>query len=357
MTETMWRALRNRSFFRACLETAAFFLALDCAAATANDHVKIGIVSSLGSAPIFVAVEKGYFKDEGLEVEFVPFQSAQPVAVAAASGDIDFGSTGLTMAFFTLANQGALKLIGAGTWEHAGFYGLGFIASNQAFAAGVKSFEDLGGHSVAITQVGTALHYNLGIVLAKHGVDLKTVRVLPLQSNPNIASAIMGGQADAAVLSAANVLALVDKGNAHLLGWLADEFSYGQGDGTFTSTKVANERPDAVRHFLAAFRKGERSWDEAFLDADGKRANQATAPEMIAIAAHYLSQPLAVIELGVPYFDPLARVSVPDIQRALDWYEAQGMLKTHIDAENFIDRRYAIEAPAVEAGPKGRPHS
>jgi|SRR5579864_2213996 len=353
----MWRALWRTRLLRSCVAAGVLLLALDWSAPAAADHVKIGIVSSLGSAPIFVAFERGFFKDEGLEVELVPFQSAQPVAVAAASGDIDFGSTGLTMAFFTLANQGALKLIGAGTWERSGFYGLGFLVSNQAYAAGVKTFEDLSGHSVAITQIGTALHYNLGIVLAKHGVDLKTVRVLPLQSNPNIASAIIGGQADAAVLSAANVLALVDKGNAHMLAWLADEFSYGQGDGTFTSTKVANERPNAVRHFLAAFRKGERTWDEAFLDSDGKRADQATAPEMIGIAAKNLSQPPAVLKLGVPYFDPLARVSVPDIQRALDWYEAQGLLKTHIDAEKIIDRRYAIEAPAVEAGPKGPPHS
>jgi NitT/TauT family transport system substrate-binding protein len=262
----------------------AMMLGLGASGATAMDHIKIGVVSSLGSAPFYVALAKGFFTAEGLDAELVPFESAQPVAVAVTSGDIDFGSTGMTIALFTLANQGALRIIGAGTWERPGFQGLGFIASNQAYAAGVKSFADLGGHSVAITQIGTALHYSLGIVLAKHGVDLKNVRVLALQSNPNVASAIIGGQADAAVLSAANIYALLNKDNAKLLGWLNDEFPHGQGDGTFTSAKDANERPDTVKHFLAAFRRAERSWDAAFLDAAGRRADQPSAPEMIAIA-------------------------------------------------------------------------
>ncbi len=312
----------------------------------AADHIRVGVVSSLGSAPFFVAAAKGYFKDEALDAELVHFEAAQPVAVAVTSGDIDFGSTGMTDAFFILANRGALKLIGAGTWERPGFEGLGIIVSNQAWNAGFKTFKDFPGHTAAITQLGTPLHYNLGLVLAKYGVDLKSVRVLGLQSNPNVASAITGGQVDAAVLSSANIHALVNKGNAHLLGWTADEFPPGQGDGTFTSAKLANERPETVRHFLAAFRKAERAWDDAFLDADGKRADQVTAPEMIAIAAAALSQPPEVVRQGVPYFDPQARVSVSDVQRALDWYEAQGMQKSHIDARSFIDTRYAILAPA-----------
>jgi NitT/TauT family transport system substrate-binding protein len=319
------------------------------ASARAADHIRVAIVSSLASAPFLVADAKGYFKDQGLEAELIHFDSAQPVAVAVTSGDVDFGSTGLTDAFFILANQGALKVIGAGTWERPGFYGLGVIVSNQAYDGGLKSFEGFSGHSAGITQLGTPLHYTLGIVLAKHGVDLKTVRVLALQSNPNVASAITGGQIDSAVLSSGNIFALVNKGNAHLMGWLADEFPDEQGDGTFTSTKLANERPDTVKHFLAAFRKAEKTWDDAFLDADGKRVDQPDAPAMIAIVAKGLGQPPEVVKAGIPYFETQSRVSVADIQNALNWYEAQGMQKVHIDAHAIIDTRYALLAPARNA--------
>jgi NitT/TauT family transport system substrate-binding protein len=221
-------------FTAACgiaLAAALFAVSLGAPSAVAAEKVKVAVVSSLGSAPIFVADAKGYFKDEGLDVELVHFDSAQPVAVAVAAGDIDFGSSGLTGAFFTFADNGVLKLIGAGTWERKGFQGLGLIASNRAWDSGVKTIAALKGHSVAITQTGTALHYALYLMLKKYNVDLKDERVLPLQSNPNVASAITGGQADGALLSSGNAFALINKNSAHLLGWLGDELGEAQGDG------------------------------------------------------------------------------------------------------------------------------
>lgn len=330
---------------RACRSIGAIAAALFAASpASALDHVKIAVVTSLSSAPTFVAEAKGYFRDEGIEAELVRFDSAAPIAVAVASGDVDFASVGLNAAFFTLANQGILKIIGSGNGEHKGFQGIGYVLSNQAYDVGIRRFEDLRGRSVAITQLGSALQYSLDLVLAKHGVDLQDVRILPLQSNQNIASAITGGQADAAVLSGPNIYALVSKGNARLLAWYSDELSQSPGDATFTSAKNASERPDMVTHFLAAFRKGAATWDAAFLDAAGQRADQASAPEIIAIAAKGLGQPEAVIRLGLTYFDPELRVALPDIQGSLDWYYSQGMLKTPMDARTIIDFRYAIEA-------------
>lgn len=329
----------------AVFATGVLALSIAASQSVAAEHIKIGVVRSLGGAPVFIAKEKGFFEAEGLDAELLLFDAAQPIAVAATSGDIDFGTTGMTAALFTLAAQGALKLIGAGTWEHPGFQSIGFLVSNQAYAAGVKSFKDLGGRSVAITQLGTPLHYNLARVLEKYGVDLKTVRVLALQSNPNVGSALTGGQADAAVQTAANAYPLVQRGDARMLGWVGDELPPGQSEGTFTSTKVANERPETVKRFLNALRKGERTWDEAFTDANGKRQDQATAPEMIAIAGKAIGQPPEIVKLGIAFYDPQSKISVSDVRRIVEWYKSQGMLKGEIDVNALIDRRYAIVAP------------
>jgi NitT/TauT family transport system substrate-binding protein len=327
------------------LLAALCVLALAARSALALEHIKIGVVRSLGGAPVFVAKEKGLFAAEGLDAELILFDAAQPIAVAATSGDIDFGTTGMTAAFFTLASQGALKLIGAGTWEHPGFQSIGFLVSNQAYAAGVTGFKDLGGRSVAITQLGTPLHYNLARVVEKYGIDLKTVRVLALQSNPNVGSALTGGQADAAVQTAANAYPLVQRGDARMLGWVGDELPQGQSEGTFTATRLANERPETVRHFLTAIRNGERLWDEAFTDASGARQDQATAPEMVAIAAKVLGQPPDIIKLGIAYYDPQSRVAMSDVRRVVAWYRSQNMLKGDIDIDALVDKRYAILAP------------
>ncbi|HEY3919714.1 MAG TPA: ABC transporter substrate-binding protein [Stellaceae bacterium] len=330
--------------YRALPMAAGLLLAalLHARCAAAGDPIRVGIVStSLASIPLVVADAKGYFKDEGLDAKLVPFESAQPIVVAVMSGDIDFGSAGLTDAFFVLANQGALKIIGGDTVEHPGFHGLGFVASNQAYAAGLKSMADFAGHSVGITQLGSPLQYALALMLQVHNIDIKSVRVIGLQSNANVASALTGGQVDSSIMSSANLNAVVNRGGAKFLAWLDDEVHGAQVTGTVTSTKIANERPDTVRHFLAAFRKAAQAWDTAFVDAQGERADQPGAPAMIALMAKGLSQPPNVITQGLNYVEPDARVNVGDIQRMLDWYEAQGMQKVHIEATSMIDTRYA----------------
>jgi NitT/TauT family transport system substrate-binding protein len=317
-------------------------LAFGATSAYAGDPVRIGFVgTSLASVPIVVAEAKGFFAAQGLDTKLMPFESSQPIALAIASGDADFGTTGLSEPFFVLGHQGTLRIIGGDTVERKGFHGLGFVASNQAYAAGLTSVKALGGHSVGITQPGSPLEFSLALVLEKYRIDFKSVRVMGLQSNSNVASALTGNQVDAAVMSSANLYAIVNRGGAKQIGWLDEEVHGADTSGTVTSTKFANERPETVHRFLAAFRQGAQAWDAAFLDAQGNRADQANAPEMIALVAKGLGQPEEVVRRGITYADPEARIGVADLQRMLDWYEARGLQKFHVDAATLIDMRYA----------------
>lgn len=335
-----------KSTLCSALALAASLVLAGIVPSQAAEHVKIGVVRSMGGAPLYVAQDMGFYKDEGLDAELVWFDAAQPVAVAAASGDVDFGSTGMTAAFLNLAAQSTLKIIGAGTWEHKGFQSIGFMVSNQAYAAGVHSIKDLAGHSVGLTQVGTPLHFNIAMALEKSGVDLKTVRIVPLQSNPNVASAIKGGQVDAAVQTSANIYPLVERGDAKVLGWASD-FLEGQSEATFANAKFANEHPDTVKKFLAAFRKAEATWDAGFVDKDGKRADQPSGKKLMEIASKNLGAPPDVLARGIPYYDPQSSVALADVQRSIDWYYSQGMIKEKLDAASLVDKRFAIFAPAV----------
>src|SRR3990167_3950991 len=68
--------------------------------------VKLGVLKLTSSAVIFLGVEKGYFKEFGVEPELVFFQAAQPIAVPLASGDIDMGGTGLTAGLYNIVAGG-----------------------------------------------------------------------------------------------------------------------------------------------------------------------------------------------------------------------------------------------------------
>jgi NitT/TauT family transport system substrate-binding protein len=311
----------------------------------AGEPVKIGIVRSSGGIPGIIAKEKGFFAAEGLDAELTFFESAQPISVAVASGDCDFGSTGMTAAFFNLASQGSLKIIAAGTWDRKGFQSVGMIVSNQAYATGLRSFKDLGGHSVAITQRGSPLEYFVDETVQLFHIDPATIKFLPLQSNGVVASAIAGNQADAAVQTAAPSYAIINKGDAKLLGWFSDVLSARQGETVFTSTRLANDKPEVVRAFLAAMRKAMSYWDAAFVDANGERHDGANASEVIALVAKGLNQPETVIRPGIPYYDPQARIAPKDMEKLLNWYKAQNMVKPSVDLAAIVDSRYAIAVP------------
>src|SRR6185437_14167123 len=144
--------------------------------------IKIGAVQTLAVGPIFVADERGYFRDEGLDAQITFFDAAQPIAIAAASGDVDFGCTGMAAAFYSLAGQGVLRIIAGGNREMPGFKNAAYIASNRAYAGGFTSLKQLAGKTVAVTQFGSQLHYDLGLAAEKYNVPLKDIHIAALQT-------------------------------------------------------------------------------------------------------------------------------------------------------------------------------
>lgn len=309
------------------------------------ETIKLGVSRLASCASIAIALDKGYFAAEGLQPELIYFDAQQPIAVAVVSGDIDFGIAAETAALYSLAGQGQLRVIAGGPNEAPTFHYLAILASNRAYAEGLKSPRNLGGHSVALTQLGSGLQYSMGLVAEKYGFDIKTVTFLPLQSNANIASALAGGQADAAIFSSTGALPLIEKGEVKLLGWVGDETGLDQAYLLFTATKTADERHDTIERLLRAFRKASRDYYDAFTDASGKRADGPTAPAILAIIANYLGQPVERVKIGLPYFDRDARVGVKSVQHQIEWYKSQGLLKGEVAADVLIDNRYVIPLP------------
>lgn len=311
---------------------------LAMAGAARAEHIKIGMQKV--PSPVYIAMAKGYFAAEGLEPEIVDFEAGQPVAVAAASGDIDFGIAGLTGGLYALAEQGELRIICGQTREAPGFHANTVVASNRAWQAGLKSFKDLGGHSVAVTQIGSAFHYDLALLSAKFGFDLKSVRIMPLQTNPNSVAAVSGGSADAAISVVSYLLPAIAKGDVKLLGYIGDVTPW-QLVACFTSTKIANERSDLVERYLRAFRKGTRDYHDAFTGPDGRRHDNATAPEMLAIMAKYTGETPQQVSNSIGYIDAGARIDVADVARQVAWYKGQRMVKGDLSGDRLIDMRYA----------------
>lgn len=319
---------------------SALALLFATASAQALDKTSVAALAFVSSAPIFIAKDKGYFEAEGLDVEIKFFQAAQPVAVAVASGDADFGITGLTGGFFNLAAKGALKIVAAQSREEPGYNFVGYVVTPKAYEAGFRSPKDYAGRTVAITQVGSTFHYNIGMLADKYGFKLSDVSLKPLQSVPNMVAALQGGQVDSVLLPANQALGLEKDGSGKIIGWVHEHTPWQLG-ALFTSTRNATEKRPMVQRFVKAYVRAAGDYADAFheRDAAGKRVFGPKADALVPILQKYVKpEPTAdQVKASVSFIDPQGRLLVKNLYDQVAWYKAQGMVDANADAKTMID--------------------
>jgi NitT/TauT family transport system substrate-binding protein len=301
---------------------------------------RVGVLRLSSSAPVFIAQDKGYFRDAGLDIDLKFFDAAQPIAVATTSGDIDFGITAFTAGLYNLAGKGTLKVIGGMSREKAGYPLIGYFASNKAYAAGLKAPKDLVGKRVAVTQVGSSFHYSLGLLADKYGFKVSDVRIVPLQSLSNAAAALQGETVDAALLPVSTARKLMDDGGAKLLGWVGDETPWQLG-AVFASPKTLTNKA-LVTKLLAALDRADREYHDVILAqvSDGKAAiNEQTKP-LLEIIAKYTNLPVEQVVGNCAYIDADGKLDVNNVDNQIKWLQAQGFVDKGFDADAIIAKDY-----------------
>jgi NitT/TauT family transport system substrate-binding protein len=339
-----YRALKTRpGYLRLAL---AGLLAMTAAVAASSGRcegllkAKVGVLRLSSSAPVFIAQDKGYFRDAGLEIELKFFDAAQPIAVATTSGDVDFGITAFTAGLYNLAGKGTLKVIGGMSREKAGYPLIGYFASNNAYAAGLKTPKDLAGKRVAVTQVGSSFHYSLGLLADKYGFKLNEIKVLPLQSLSNAAAALKGETVDAALLPVSTARTLMDAGGAKLLGWVGDETPWQLG-AVFASTKTLADKP-LVAKLLGALARADREYHDVILAsvADGKAPINETTKPLLEIIAKYTNLPVEQVVGNCAYIDPDGKLDVKNVGNQISWLREQGFVDKGFDVDAIIAKDY-----------------
>jgi NitT/TauT family transport system substrate-binding protein len=324
------------------LAAASLLAIMAMGTARAEDALKarIGVLRLSSSAPVFIAQDKGYFREAGLDVELKFFDAAQPIAVATTSGDIDFGVTAFTAGLYNLAGKGVLKVIGGMSREKAGYPLIGYFASNNAYAAGLKMPKDLAGKRVAVTQVGSSFHYSLGLLADKYGFKLADVKIIPLQSLSNAAAALKGETVDAALLPISTARKLVDEGGAKFLGWVGDETPWQLG-AVFASPKTLANKV-LVTKLLGVLAKADREYHDVILAAmkDGTAPiNEQTKP-LLEIIAKYTNLPLEQVVGNCAYIDADGKLDVKNVDNQIKWLQEQGFADKGFDANAIIAKDF-----------------
>ena len=308
--------------------------------AAAADEIHVGILPLTSHAPSIIAAAKGYFAAQGLDVAFVTFQAAEPMAVAIASGDVDFGVTAITGGLISLADKGVVKVIGGALEEAPGVEGQKILVSKAAYDQGITSPAKLRGRSFGVTTAGSSFQYMAHKIAQKEGFADGDIHLKPLQQIPVVIAALKSGQIDAWSI-VPNIADALTKGpDVVEIGKIADFIPNYQVTTVFTSTANLTRRPDLVKRFLAAYSKGVDDYNAALVD---KKMNKEETEAIVRMIHKYVyaDQPLdkadALIRAGAMRISPDAGLNLASVRDQLDWFKAEGMVPPDSSLATLVD--------------------
>lgn len=302
--------------------------------------IKVGALRFISHSGSFIALERGYFADAGLDVELEFFQAAQPMAVAIASGDVDYAVTAISGGLISLADKGAIKVIGGALSEEAGIDGQHILVSDAAFKAGIDSPSKLAGKSWGVTQTGSSFHY-MGRKIAKaEGIDLS---FKPLQKVGAVIGALKSGQIDAWSIVPHIAKPLAGSGAVHIIGAVKDDVPDYQITTVFTSAKNASDEKDMTQSFLGDFSRGVADYNSTMIDQSG---GQEGVDQMVDLIHQYVysdrprEKVAPSIINGTMRLNEGAALNMASVRDQLGWFQSEGLVSADISIDTLVNASY-----------------
>lgn len=196
---------------------------------------------------MWLAQERGYFADEGLEVEPIQFESGISLSQALAGGSVDLAGMGAVISNFPAQGQGTAVLANNIEADTAQIW--------VDPEAGIESVADLAGREVATTQ-GTTAHVLLQVAMGDAGMHANDVELVNSEM-PTAVNAFISGSVPALVTwSPFNAQIEENRPDAELLTTAAEYFPEAAILGGWVATNdIMEDNPEAVDAFTRAWLK------------------------------------------------------------------------------------------------------
>ncbi|HZS02536.1 MAG TPA: ABC transporter substrate-binding protein [Chloroflexota bacterium] len=306
--------------------------------------VRMSDARVLAAGPIYVALDKGYFREQGIDLQLESSAGVADVVAFLATGDLDMASGATTVGLFNAFDRGAdfriIAPMGIMTLEDSP---LPLLVRKDLYDSGeLRAPADLRGRRVAMNTRGASPEYLLTKVLDSAGLTIDDVDPVNIPF-PDMPAALANGSIDAAVAAepAATRAVSIDAGVK-----LVKEIVPGRMTTVIlASGKMLRERPDTLRRVILAYMKGTRdiqppalgTWDAA----------KFYTPENLAIFEKYTGANERVLREQVPYtWDVDLVIQVDSImdQQLTHMRNGTLTLAQPVPPERMIDDRFVHQA-------------
>lgn len=272
--------------------------------------------------PVYVAKDKGFFAEEGLEVEIVDTVAGGATAVQmVSSGDVQ-GALLSTMALINAANAG-MPVVGVADIQSA-FEEAPLEEFYVRADSGIESIEDLKGKTIAINLVKSSFHYTWLMALENAGMSADDVTFVNLPFDQQ-EGALMRGDVDAIGLMQPYSPSARNNSELKQLYTAVDAFGERQFCEIFVNSVWAENNPEEAKAFVRGIVKA----------TEWIKDNQQEAKEIIS---KYTGVPVDKID---DYkFQENAMVVVEDAEYWLDYMKRTQGVADWVTVDKVVTNEY-----------------
>jgi NitT/TauT family transport system substrate-binding protein len=322
------------------------------ASTTALKKVRVGVAGwSFPGVPLMIAQERGYFQQQGLDVDFDVFASAVDIVAPAARNEIQVSSTAPSVGLINALNRDIpLRVVASiGTLTPGHEFLTMIIRKDLVDSGAYKDVQDLKGRTVAIVSPGSGTEPAIDAALAAHGLKMTDIKLVNI-TFVDMQAALQNKSIDAAF----DIEPLITAAERLNLARRAKDFSqYYPNHQTAIlaySPDFAEKDRDAANRWMVAFLRATRDFVDAFENGKGDKES------IIGYAMNYIKiNDRSVFDtVQFPDFRSDGRVYGESLVRDQDWWFDHGELKQKIDLNKILDYSY-VDAAQKTLGPFQKP--
>jgi NitT/TauT family transport system substrate-binding protein len=174
---------------------------LSCVAAQAADKVNVAVLNAAGDVGLFIAQERGYFRQEGLDVTLTHIDAAAKMIPLLGTGDLDVGGGATTAGLYNAAERKIdVRVVASRARTAPGFGYQALVVRKDLVDGGkYKSYADLKGLKFAFASPGSTPLSSLNEVLKKGGLKPADMTVTYLSFAAQVA-ALQNGAIDGTIM-------------------------------------------------------------------------------------------------------------------------------------------------------------
>ena len=311
--------------------------------ARADGPINVGITKAISDAPLFIAQDRGYFRERGLGVQFTPFATPDDIIAPLASGAID-AAIGVPSAalYNAIGNGGTMKIV-ADMGSATPGYGYNLLVVRKALndSGRVKTIKDLKGLTVADAAGGTPSSSTLNEALKSAGLKMDDIKNVKL-GFPDMEAALRAGTIDAALFPDPEVSDAIDKGDAVALA-AGDEFYAHQQLVVLIYSGTFIKSAGPARAFMVAYLEGVRFFLGALRGGHFANENAAATIDMLRKYTT-IKNPTLYTVITPAGIDPNGVVNIASMSKDLDFMRTQGFVTANVTVKQTIDSSYVNAA-------------